>query len=152
MFKPQSGSRVRRAITVAALGAAACAPVTRPDPEPIVTSAGPDGLVQRLVLEPRTVARGDTLHIVSTVVNTGSAPAAVTAQVCGLGVTTTDSVFASDNGIRCVAFSVDVRLAPGDSMTGTDRRAVIGGPGRYTVRVQHLLRSGLAAVGAITVR
>jgi hypothetical protein len=108
--------------------------------------------VQRVTLSPGTVARGDTLLVTSTVVNTGPTPAPVTVQVCGLGVTAADGVLAADNGIRCVAFSVQLRLAPGDSTSGRDRRVVTGAPGRYGVRVQQLLRPELTARGEIVVR
>jgi hypothetical protein len=149
---------VHRSLLAAALGAVPGCTVRIPPPvapartPATLEAAGPAGLVQRVVFSPAPVARGDTLEIRSTLLNRGTAPVTVTAQVCGLGITAPDGVLAADNGIRCVTFSVPLTLAPGESTIGTDRRAVTGAAGRYPVRVQQALDPAFEATGEIEVR
>lgn len=132
-------------VTLAALTLAACGGAGHPlapyfDAELgqfVVQYEAAETLVQRLQLSHTELAPGDTLRIVSTVVNRGSEPADVTARVCGLDLRTDLSLREAE--VRCSAYSSELRLMPGDSAWAADGGIVVSRPGRYTLRVRHIL-------------
>lgn len=95
------------------------------------------GLEQTVQLFPAEPAHGDELHIVSVVVNRKAESAAVVSRICGLD--TNGDLELTGSRFMCAGYSMNIALAPGDSVTGNDFRAVASAPGPYTLRVRHLL-------------
>lgn len=95
------------------------------------------GLEQTVQLFPAEPAQGDELHIVSVVVNRNPDVAAVVSRICGLD--TKGDLELTASRFMCAGHSMNAALAPGDSVTGNDFRTIASGPGRYTLRVRHLL-------------
>ncbi|HWV57290.1 MAG TPA: hypothetical protein VNZ57_07445 [Longimicrobiales bacterium] len=103
----------------------------------VVHSEAPNALVQTIRLSHAEPAVGDTLVIVSTVVNRGDDAIDVTARICGLDMRT--ELELEDHAPRCMAYSEQRLLAPGDSIWASDGGIVASRPGRYTLRIRHLL-------------
>ena len=95
------------------------------------------GLEQTVRLFPAEPTQGDELHIVSVVVNRKPDSAAVVSRICGLD--TKGDLELTGSRFMCAGYSMNTVLAPGDSVTGNAFRTIASGPGRYTLRVRHLL-------------
>ena len=103
----------------------------------VVRYEAPNALVQTLRLSHAELTAGDTLVVVSTVVNHGDEAADVTARICGLDLRT--ELDLREFSGRCMAYSAQRHLAPGDSVWASDGGIVASRPGRYTLRVRHVL-------------
>ena len=95
------------------------------------------GLEQTVQLFPAEPSQGEQLRIVSVVVNRNAASAEIVSRICGLD--TGGNLALTSSGFMCAGYSMDAELAPGDAVTGNDVRVVASAPGRYTLRVRHLL-------------
>jgi len=129
-------SPIRTTLVLLSVASLACGPQPAPitGPRVVVT---PQGLEQTVRLSPAEPAPGDTVDIVSIVVNQTAAPVDVASRICGLDLQT--SLKLTNPFISCAGYSMQGALAPGDTLQGFDRRVVDGAPGAYTVRVRHLL-------------
>jgi hypothetical protein len=54
--------------------------------------------------------------------------------------------------ILCVAYSIRTTLAPGQESVGHLQRRIASGPGRYTIRVRHLVDPDVWVPAELTVR
>lgn len=112
-------------------------------------------LVHELRITPAAPAPGDTLEIVSIVINRGAAPAEIGSVICGLDLVTMltlEPVVPQCEAVGPVRFT----LVPGDS-AGIGPIPVSGGvvrsgPGRYSIRARHLLEPELWTEFEIVVR
>jgi len=95
------------------------------------------GLEQTVWLTPAVPASGDQLQIVSVVTSRSADSVALTSRICGLD-TGRDVVLVTAR-MACAGYSLQVALAPGDSLAGGDVRVVASPAGRYTLRVRQLL-------------
>jgi hypothetical protein len=121
------------------------APLT--GPRVVVT---PQGLGQTVRLSPAEPATGDTLDILSVVVNQTTAAVDVESRICGLDL---ESSLKLTNAFpSCAGYSMRGALAPGDSLQGFARRVVAGPSGTYTLRVRHLLDPDVWVEVPVTVR
>ena len=153
---PNATSRARIAAALCAI-AAACGVPSEPAAPPLelapaVRVDGPEGLVNTLTLSATRLSRGDTLRIVSTVTNEGTAPVAAESRICGLDVEVTAGFRAPDPWGRCAGYSQSGAIAPGDSRVAGESILVGGAPGVYTLRVRHLLRPALWVTATVEVR
>jgi len=114
-----------------------------------VAEADGAGIRQRVTVAPMVVRQGDTITVRSTLRALGTDTVLVHNVVCGLDYRGTLRL--GDNGIRCFAYSVRSRLAPGDSIVAIDRRPVQSGPGRWQLWVQQALDIELGAAVDIEV-
>lgn len=96
------------------------------------------GLVQTVRVSPARPAPGDTLQITSVVRNRGTGAVEVVSRVCGLDLET-DLALGDPFG-RCLAYSQQRPLAPGDSVREQESKTVLSRPGSYTLRLRHLLQ------------
>jgi hypothetical protein len=143
-------------LTASACGGNGTAPSQTEDPVPNLDlgaarawQARPT-IVQTLRLLNPGLRTGDTLHLQSVLKNVGTTPVDIEYVNCELdldGELRTEPPF-----IHCVAYSAGATLAPGQEIVGEVRRKIISGPGRYTIRVQHLLRPGVWVPAELTVR
>ena len=100
------------------------------------TAPPSDSLVQTVRLEPAVPRKGETLDIISSIVNRGPRPRRVTHRICYLALGG-DIELAST--VRCAAVSTTTNLAPGQRVEMTDGRVVMSEAGVYTLTVNHLL-------------
>ena len=155
---------VRSAMSVAAmtlLTAAACggngtAPQATDDPVPNLDlgtarawQARP-AIVQTLQLLNPGLRVGDTLKLRSILRNVSDKPVTVEYVNCELdleGDLRTEAPL-----ILCFAYSSETTLAPGQQIVGDLQRRLASGPGRYTIRVKHLLNPDVWVPAELTVR
>jgi hypothetical protein len=155
---------VRSGMTIAAvtlLTASACggngtAPSQSEDPVPNLDlgvarawQARPT-IVQTLRLLNPGLRTGDTLKLESVLKNVSNQPVSIEHVVCELdleGDLRTEAPF-----ILCVAYSVRGTLAPGEQTVGTLQRRIVSEPGRYTIRIRHLLDPAVWVPAELTVR
>ena len=109
-------------------------------------AAGPSGLEQRVVTKVEAAPAGSPstalLTATSTLVNTGSESAHLTARVCLFlesDVETTAKLDRFEPPISCAAVSAEGDLAPGASTMLTVQFGVRSGPGTYTLKLRHSL-------------
>lgn len=120
-----------------------------------LVSGSIDDLVHRLRITPAEPSPGDTLEIVSSVINAGVAPAEIGSVICGLDLVTLLDL--EPVVPQCDAVGpVRLTLAPGDSAR-IGPIPVSGGivrspPGGYLVRARHLLEPELWTEFEIQVR
>lgn len=142
-------SSLRSIAVSVSLASLACGPRARTltGPRVVIT---PQGLKQTIQITPAQPAMGDTIAIVSTVVNTYTLVATdVTSRICGLDL---EGNLPLTNPFGwCAGYSRHGELAPGDSISGYDRRVVGGFPGNYTLRVRHLLEPDVWVEVPVTV-
>lgn len=107
---------------------------------------GPSGLEQRVVtrVEPAPAGSPYTalLTATSTLVNTGSVSAHLTARVCLFlesDVETTAKLDRFEPLISCAAVSAEGDLAPGASTALNVQFGVRSGPGTYSLKLRHAL-------------
>ena len=107
-------------------------------------AAGPSGLEQRVVTKVEAAPAGSPytalLTATSTLVNTGSESAHLTARVCLFlesDVETTAKLERFEPTISCAAVSAEGDLAPGASTMLTVQFGVRSGPGTYTIKLSH---------------
>ena len=115
-----------------------------------VTSSS--GLQQRVILLTPGVRRGSHLRLRSVLKNTSDGPLEISARICGFDVSTDlslDRSLVSD----CRGYSVLGTLSSGSSLAEVwDGGKVDSPPGRYRVRVRHVLEPELWTEAWITVR
>lgn len=107
-------------------------------------------IVQTLRLLNPGLRTGDTLKLESVLRNVSDKPVTIEYVVCELdleGDLRTESPF-----ILCAAYSVRGTLAPGEQAVGTLQRRIVSEPGRYTIRVRHLLDPDVWVPAELTVR
>ena len=154
-------ARIGVAVTaVALLAAAACGkngttPAQTEDPVPNLDlgvarswQARPT-IVQTLRLLNPGLRTGDTLKLESVIRNVSDKPVTIDYVVCELdleGELRTEAPF-----IMCFAYSVRGTLAPGEQAVGHLQRRIVSGPGRYTIRVRHLLDPDVWVPAELTV-
>ena len=109
-------------------------------------AAGPSGLEQRVVTKVEAAPVGSAytaiLTATSTLVNTGSASAHLTARVClfkASDIETTAQMDRFEPLISCAAESAEGDLAPGASTVLTVQFGVRSGAGTYTLKLRHSL-------------
>lgn len=135
----------RRAMVVGSvLLAAGCAyaeplrPVEELDPRVLVYEQPVHtGLIQIVRVSPARPVPGDTLQIVSVVLNRGTTAVVVSSRICGLDLQT--ELELRDPFGRCAAYSQRGALAPDDSVRAQESKIVLSRPGSYTLRLRHLL-------------
>jgi len=130
-------SPIRTTLVLLSLATIACSgtpSASLTGPKVVVT---PQGLEQTVRLSPAEPAPGDTLDIVSVVVNGTAEPVDVSSRICGLDLES--SLKLTNAFLSCAGYSMQGALAPRDSLLGFARRVVAGEPGEYTLRVRHLL-------------
>jgi hypothetical protein len=142
-------------LTVSACGGNGAAPAQIEDPVPdldrgvaLAWQARPT-IVQTLRLLNPGLRVGDTLKLESVLKNVSDKPVSIEYVVCELdleGELKTESPF-----ILCFAYSIRGTLAPGQQVTGTLQRRIVSGPGRYTIRVRHLLDPDVWVPAELTV-
>jgi len=142
-------SPMRTTVVLLSFATIACGPQPAPVTGPRVVIT-PQGLEQTVRLSPAEPASGDTLDIVSLVVNGTGAAVDVTSRICGLDLET--SLQLTNAFISCAGYSMHAALARGDSLQGFARRVVAGPPGNYTLRVRHLLNPAVWVDVPVTVR
>ena len=149
------------ASAIAVLAAAACggngtAPAQTEDPMPNLDRGVPlawqarPTIVQTLRLLNPGLRVGDTLKLESILKNVGTQPVSIEHVVCELdleGDLKTEAPF-----ILCFAYSIRGTLAPGEQVVGTLQRKISSGPGRYVIRVRHLLDPAVWVPAELTVR
>lgn len=127
------------AILVAAMIGCTADP-TEPGIQPergVVQEPAGFGLIQTVRVTPATPAHGDTITVYSVVHKQAGAAVDVQSRICGLdlgGDMTLEDPFG-----RCGGYSMHSTLSPGDSVVALTQRVVESGPGRYTLRVRHLV-------------
>jgi len=94
-------------------------------------------LVQVVRLTPEHPAQNQEMVIESVIINRGTVPVDLISRVCGLDAK--GDLELTGSLLMCAAYSMHGHLAPGDSVRGFDARVVASRPGRYTLRVRHLL-------------
>ena len=94
-------------------------------------------LVQIVRLSPEKPVRNQVLTIESVIINDGGRLVDFTSRICGLD--TQGDLALTGSLLMCAAYSMSAHLAPGDSIQGFDARVVTSPPGRYMLRVRHLL-------------
>ena len=107
-------------------------------------------IVQTLRLVNPGLRVGDTLKLESVLRNVSTAPVSIEYVVCELdidGELKTEAPF-----ILCFAYSVRGTLAPGEQVVGHLQRRIVSEPGRYTIRVRHLLDPDVWVPAELTVR
>ena len=107
-------------------------------------------IVQTLRLLNPGLRVGDTLKLESVLRNVSNKPVSIEYVVCELdleGELKTEAPL-----ILCFAYSVRGTLAPGEQVTGTLQRRIASEPGRYTIRVRHLLDPDVWVPAELTVR
>ena len=109
-------------------------------------ATGPSGLEQRVTTRVDAAPPGSPytamLNATSTLVNTGSVSAHLTARVCLFlesDVETTAKLDRFEPLISCAAVSAEGDLAPGASTTLDVQFGVRSGPGTYTLELRHAL-------------
>jgi hypothetical protein len=155
----------KRFLTTALMAvSAACNGTRHPAGSPADTTPASDSrlvsqsigeLVHELRITPAEPVTGDTLEILSTVINRGAALAEIGSVICGLDLVTMltmEPVVAQCEAVGPVRFA----LAPGDSArigpVPVSGGIVRSGPGRYAVRARHLLEPELWTEFEIVVR
>jgi hypothetical protein len=143
-------------LTASACGGNGTAPAQTEDPVPDLDRGVPlawqarPTIVQTLRLLNPGLRVGDTLKLVSVLKNVGAQPVTIEHVVCELdleGDLKTEAPL-----ILCFAYSVHGTLAPGEQVTGTLQRRIASPPGRYTIRVRHLLDPSVWVPAELTVR
>lgn len=138
MYRKEGGPvRLTHPATLVTLlaGAVACRSTeSLPPGAPLLAARGLEQVVR---LDPAEPTQGQEVHIVSVVTNRATDSVAAVSRICGLDLA--GDVTLVMNYMRCAGYSQSIRLAPGDSVTGTDMRVVGSPPGRYTLRVRQLL-------------
>ena len=143
-------------LAAAACGGNGTAPLQIDDPVPNLDRGVPlawqarPAIVQTLRLLNPGLHMGDTLKLESTLKNISDQPVTIDYVVCELdleGELKTEAPF-----IMCFAYSARTTLAPGQQVTGTLQRRITSGPGRYTIRVAHLLDPAVWVPAELTVR
>lgn len=140
---PLHGLRAAALLALTAAGAAACADdgsadsPTIPARTTVVAERSGSGLQQRITATPARVAVGDTVSFRSVLVNRGTTPVEVEHVVCGIDFDRTPVL--ADPFVHCLAYSMQNRLAPGDSVVQLDQRVVVGRPGDHVIRAKHLI-------------
>lgn len=107
-------------------------------------------IVQTLRLLNPGLRVGDTLKLESVLRNVSNAPVSIEYVVCELdldGELKTEAPF-----ILCFAYSIRGTLAPGEQVVGHLQRRIVSEPGRYTIRVRHLLDPDVWVPAELTVR
>jgi hypothetical protein len=143
-------------LTASACGGNGAAPSQTEDPVPNLDlgaarawQARPT-IVQTLRLVNPGLRTGDTLKLESVLKNVSDKPVSIEHVVCELdleGDLRTEAPF-----ILCAAYSVRTTLAPGEQAIGTLQRRIVSEPGRYTIRVRHLLDPDVWVPAELTVR
>lgn len=112
-------------------------------------------LIHQMRITPAEPSTGDTLEIVSVIVNKGAEPVEVGSVICGLDLVTMldlQPVVPQCEAVGPVRFT----LAPGGSARigpiPVSGGVVFSGPGVYTVRARHLLEPELWTEFEIRVR
>jgi hypothetical protein len=146
---------------IAILAASACggngsSPAQIEDPVPNLDRGVPlawqarPTIVQTLRLLNPGLRTGDTLKLESVLRNVSNQPVSIEHVVCELdldGELKTEAPF-----ILCFAYSVRGTLAPGEEVKGLLQRRIVSPPGRYTIRVKHLLDPEVWVPAELTVR
>jgi hypothetical protein len=143
-------------LTASACGGNGTAPSQTEDPVPNLDlgaarawQARPT-IVQTLRLLNPGLRTGDTLKLESVLKNVSDKPVTIEHVVCELDLESdlqTEAPF-----ILCFAYSVRGTLAPGEQAVGTLQRRIVSGPGRYTIRVRHLLDPDVWVPAELTIR
>ena len=110
-------------------------------------TAGPSGLEQRLTAKVEGATIGSPfnaiLTVTSTIVNTGSAPVAVTVREClaqAADIETTAQAERFEPFVSCGAVSSTRTLAPGEASSALQvQLGVRSGPGTYSLKLRHAL-------------
>ena len=126
-------------------------PASGPANVVVARESAAGGLVQTVYVSSDEVRYGERLRIESRITNRGPMPAMAVSRTCGLDIETPMQLELLDT-VRCAAYSERAALAPGDSRVQVEERIVASPPGRYLVRVRHLLDPRQAAIFTITVR
>ena len=143
---------------IAAAVAIACGssnPPAQTDPVPNLDSGqalqwqARPAIVQTLKLLNSHLRQGDTLWLESTLRNVSNQVVTVERVVCELDIET--SMGLEDPFIRCVAYSVNGPIAPGETATSHMQRVVTAAPGRYTISIRHLLDPDVWVPAELTV-
>ena len=106
-------------------------------------------IVQSVRLMNPGLRTGDTLKIESTLRNVGTQPVDITHVVCELDL---EGIETMSPLILCFAYSIDGKLEPGQEVTSRLMRIVTSPPGKYTIRVRHLLDPDVWVPAELTVR
>ena len=156
------GMRIGVAMSaVVVLSASACGgnsttPAQTEDPVPDLDRGVPlawqarPTIVQTLRLLNPGLRVGDTLRLESVLRNVSNQPVSVEHVVCELdieGDLKTEAPF-----ILCFAYSVRSTIAPGEEVKGQLQRRIVSEPGKYTIRVRHLLDPDVWVPAELTVR
>ena len=105
-------------------------------------------IVQSVKLLNPGLRTGDTLQLQSTLRNVSDNPVNVTHVVCELDL---EGIETMSPLILCAAYSVTGRLEPGQEVTSQLQRIVTSPPGKYTIRVRHLLDPAVWVPAELTV-
>jgi hypothetical protein len=146
---------------IAVLAAAACggngtAPAQTEDPVPNLDRGVPlawqarPTIVQTLRLLNPGLRVGDTLKLESVLKNVGTEPVSIEHVVCELDIE--GNLKTEAPLILCFAYSVKGTLAPGEQVVSTLQRKIASEPGRYSIRVRHLLDPAVWVPAELTVR
>jgi hypothetical protein len=151
---PRSSTTVVLLAAIAACGRGGSGDATGPEfsraPREIRAEAG--GLTQTLRLSATSLRAGDVLEIRSTLTNAGAQPVFAESRTCGLDLDMPEGLRGPDRWARCGGYSTAGPLAPGASLTDSERVVVAHRPGVHTIRVRHLLEPELWISVDVTVR
>lgn len=114
----------------------------------------PNGLVQIVRLDRNKVKAGQHVTITSILHNPGPDTVVARTIVCGLDLHTEGDFAFAPPEYQCIAYAVDARIAPGDSVIGGERRLVTrdSRPGTHEVHVQQVINPGFTVPVRITVK
>jgi hypothetical protein len=142
-------------LTASACGGNGATPAQTEDPVPnldrgvVLAWQVRPTILQTLRLLNPGLHTGDTLELESVLRNVSDKPVTIEYVNCELdldGELRTEAPF-----ILCFAYSAGATLAPGEQVVGRLQRRVVSQPGRYTIRVQHLLDPGVWVPAELTV-
>ncbi len=143
-------------LTASACGGNGTAPAQTEDPMPnldrgvaLAWQARPT-IVQTLRLLNPGLHVGDTLRLESVLKNVGTQPVTIEHVVCELDIE--GDLKTEAPLILCFAYSVRGTLASGEQTVGTLQRRVVSEPGRYVIRIRHLLDPAVWVPAELTVR
>lgn len=92
---------------------------------------------QRVSVTPAKPSQGEQIVIRSEVIHRGPAALTVTSRICGLDLES--GLELSGSLLMCAGYSMRAPLEPGDTLHSFEAVVVGSGPGRYTLRVRHLI-------------